>query len=174
MGVEVTVKALPLMGLPPSPREAHIMISLDAHRILLLGGGSISPASGPQQFNDMVCSLLPSHMTRSSFHWHMVCLSSHILNNTNMSFTDMVCNISLMPHILFHLVYHGMLCHFQILSITWYWCSEWHHVLCLLLMVWNGCPFCMISHYMAWYISLIVMLWMRWWYACHVTRFYLG
>jgi hypothetical protein len=53
-GLEVTVKALALLGLPPSPREAHLLIALDAHRVVLLGGGSISPVSGPQQFNDLV------------------------------------------------------------------------------------------------------------------------
>lgn len=53
MGLEVSAKPLQLMGLPPSPREAHIMLPLDAHRILLLGGGSISPVFGPQQFNDV-------------------------------------------------------------------------------------------------------------------------
>lgn len=53
MGVEVKWKALQLMGMPPSPREAHVMLALDADRVLVLGGGSISPVFGPQQFNDM-------------------------------------------------------------------------------------------------------------------------
>ena len=57
MGLEITAKALALMDLPPSPREAHIMISLDAHRIL--GGGSISPASGPEvQRHVLPCLIL--------------------------------------------------------------------------------------------------------------------
>ncbi|KAI5055550.1 hypothetical protein GOP47_0029071 [Adiantum capillus-veneris] len=53
MGVqEVSWKGLQLTGLPPSPREAHLLVALDAHRLLLLGGGAVSPAFGPQQFND--------------------------------------------------------------------------------------------------------------------------
>ncbi|MCO5579184.1 hypothetical protein L7F22_033037 [Adiantum nelumboides] len=52
MGVEVGCKALQVTGLPPSPREAHLLLALDARRLLVLGGGAVSPAFGPQQFND--------------------------------------------------------------------------------------------------------------------------